>query len=211
MGRPAHRGAANDRGAFAKRFVLDRLGGFQKDIDICLTAAPSNTRPGLTHAYFPALAACCGTLEYLAGLYRGKLDGLSWSHVSKWADRYLPQPDYEQDVVRILVGAFRNAVAHRGIATGVWIDRRQGDGYGRRLTWRVLADSRRPSVRIAAEQGKLISDPPWPCVYTHRVHIHLRSMAVDIRDGARSYANDLTQDAELIERFFACMRYLYPE
>lgn len=210
MGRPAHRGAVIDPAAFAKKFVLDRLAGFEKDIDICLTPVPSKTRSGHTHAYFPALAACCGTLEYLSALYRGRVNGLGWPDVSKWAERYLPQPDYAEDPVRLLVDAFRNAVAHRGIASGVWIDRKPGAGHGRRLTWRVLADSRRPSVRIVPEESTLTSDPPWPCRYTHRVHIHLKSMSVDIRNGARSYADNLAQDHELADRFFACMRQLYP-
>jgi len=191
-----HRGT-DDRGEFAKKFVLDRLAGFEKDIEICLTPIPSKTRRGLTHAYFPALAACCGTLEYLAALHRGRLNGLGWPDVAAWANRYLPQPDYGEDSVRILVDAFRNAVAHRGIATGVWIDRKPGIGQGRRLTWKVLADSRRPSVRIVTEKKTLVNDPPWPCSYTHRVHIHLKAMSIDIRDGAKRYASDVAQSEEL--------------
>jgi len=207
--RPSHRGT-DDQGEFAKKFVLDRLAGFEKDIEICLTPIPSKTRRGPTHAYFPALAACCGTLEYLAALHRGRLNGLGWPDVAKWALQYLPQPDYGEDCVRILVDAFRNAVAHRGIATGVWIDRKPGPGQGRRLTWKVLADSRRPSIRIVSEENTLVNDPPWPCLYTHRVHIHLKAMSIDIRDGAKRYANDVSQDKDLQSNFLACMKQLYP-
>ena len=207
--RPLHRGTG-DQGEFAKKFVLDRLAGFEKDIEICLSPIPSRTRRGPTHAYFPALASCCGTLEYLAALHRGRLNGLGWPDVAKWAERYLPQPDYDEDTVRILVDAFRNAVAHRGIATGVWIDQMPGPEQGRRLTWRVLADSRHPSIRIVREEKTLVNDPPWPCSYTHRVHIHLKAMSVDIRNGAKGYANDVSQDMELQSKFFACMKQLYP-
>lgn len=209
--RAPHRGLRGDQPAFARQFVLSRLSGFEKDIRICLTPAVLHTGSAPTHAYFPALAACCGTLEYLAALYRGKVNGLGWPDVSAWADRYLPQPDYEKDPVRVLVNAFRNAVAHRGIATGVWIDQNRGAGHGRRLTWKILANSTRPSVRIVAEDGVLRNDPPWDCPYTHRVHIHLKSLSMDISNGARTYADDLLENPQLVDSFFSCMRLLYPK
>ena len=181
---PDHRGANKHEGTFAKRFVLDRLAGFEKDIGICLIAVPSNTRRGNTHAYFPALAACCGVIEYLTALHRGRTSGIGWRQVSDWAVLFLKQPDYDEDVIRVLFEAFRHSIAHRGIASGIWIDRNPGPGHGRRITWKVKANSQRPAVEIASEPGTLTKDPPWPCDYTHRVHIHLKSMQVDIRRAA---------------------------
>lgn len=210
--RAPHRGLVEDKGAFAERFVLDRLAGFQKDMDICLTGAPSKTRKGLTHAYFPALAACCGTLEYMAGLYKGRLDSVGWRDVARWANFYLPQPDYAEDVVRVFVEAFRNSIAHRGIASGVWIDRKPaGAGNGRRFTWRVLADRRRPSIRFVEENRSLLKDTPWACPYTHRAHIHLGSLCVDIREAAVKYAADVRADQKLTDKFFTGMNELYPQ
>jgi len=174
--------------AFAKQFVLARLSGFEKDIEICLTPIPSNARSGLTHAYFPALATCCGTIEYLTAMHFGRVDGLGWRDVSRWASTYLPQPQYGEDTVRVFFEAFRNSVAHRGIASGIWRDQKPGPGHGRRITWKVFADARRPSIRIVAEAGTLKNDPPWPCKYSHRVHIHLKSLALDIREAATRYA-----------------------
>lgn len=208
--RPPHRGTNNNPAAFAKSFVVARLAGFEKDIQICLAPIPSKTRPGSTHAYFPALAACCGLLEYLTVLYRGRIDPPGWRNVSEWAQRYMSQPDYDEHSIRILVDHFRNSVAHRGIASGVWIDRKPGPGHGRRLTWKVCADTLRPSVRVVAEEKQLLNDSPWPCSYTHRVHIHLKSLAVDIRKGAQRYADDVTKNVTLQNNFFACMRNLYP-
>jgi hypothetical protein len=209
--RAPHRGLGNEGGAFAERFVLDRLAGFEKDIHICLTPVPSKTRRGLTHAYFPALACCCGTLEYLAGLYKGHLDTVGWRDVAAWANRYLPQPDYAEDTVRVFVEAFRNSIAHRGIASGVWVDRKPGDGHGRRFTWKVLADSHRPAIDFVSENKTLLEDPPWSCPYTHRAHIHLRSLSVDIRKGAMKYAKDARDDHKLTKKFFGCMQDLYPQ
>jgi len=131
--------------------------------------------------------------------------------IAVWAQRFLPQPDYDCETVRILIDAFRNSVAHRGIATGIWIDQNQGDGHGRRLTWKVLADAKRPACEVIAEQGYLRKDPPWPCLFTHRVHIHLRGLQVDIRKGAIRYSDSISTDQHLLDNFEACMRQLYPE
>ena len=147
----SHRGAADDQRKFAAAFLKGRLAGFEKDMRICLTGIPSEVRPGLTHAYFPALGTCCGMLEYLAGLYVGRIDGLGRREVTAYA-KYLPQPDYDPEAIRVLVDAFRNAVAHRGIASGVWIDPHQHRGE-RRLTWRVSADSYPPGARSRRKPG----------------------------------------------------------
>lgn len=205
-----HRGAGANGGEFAKKFVLARLDGFEKDIHICLKPAPSKSRPGPTHAYFPALATCCGFLEYLTVLYRGSTNSPGWRNISNWALRYMRQPDYNEERVRILVEHFRHSVAHRGIATGVWVDREPGPEMGRRLTWKVSADALRPSIHIVPEANTLVRDSPWPCSYTHRVHIHLRALAIDLREGARSYAQDVSGATALQEKFFECMHRLYP-
>ena len=210
MIRNPHRDAANDMGSFASSFVLARLAGFEKDIEICLTPSPSKTRAGTTHAYFPALAACFGTIEYLTAMHRGRINRLGWHDIYRWAQNYLPQPDYDEDAIRIFFEAFRNSVAHRGIASGIWTDRKPGPNHGRRITWKVLADAKRPSIRVVAERGVLKNDPPWPCRYTHRVHIHLKSMSVDIRAAAKKFANDVKGSPELQRSFKSCMNSLYP-
>lgn len=209
--RPIHRGALGNVSEFAPKFIRGRLGGFDKDMKICLTPVKSEDRSGFTHAYFPALAACCGALEYLTGLYRGKLNGIGWQQIADFAEDYLPQPDYNRETVRVLFDAFRHPVAHRGIATGVWVDRNQGPGNGRRLTWRILADAKRPACQVVPEAGELNRDPPWPCAYTHRVHIHLRALWVDIRKAALSYSDDVAEDELLQGKFGVCMEQLYPE
>ncbi len=208
--RPTHRGAVEDIPLFAKRFIKARIGGFEKDMNICLTPAKLNGQSLTTHAYFPALSACCGTLEYLAALYSGNVNGLGWPQVANWADHYLPQPDYNRDTVRVLVLAFRNSVAHRGIASGVWIDPRPPNGHLRRLTWKLLADTKHPTCELVEEQGTLRKDPPWPCNYTHRVHIHLRGLQVDIRNASIKFSNAIANDYRLQHNFEACMQQLYP-
>lgn len=207
---PIHRGAMGNTALFAAEFIQGRLVGFEKDMKICLTPVKSEGRSGLTHAYFPALAACCGILEYLAALYRGNVRGIGWQQIADFADRYLPQPDFDRETVRVLFDAFRHPVAHRGIASGVWVDRNHGAGSGRRLTWKVSADAKRPACEVVAEAGQLRRDPPWPCPYTHRVHIHLRGLWIDIRNAASVYSKEIGKDQLLQANFEACMRQLYP-
>ena len=194
---------------FAARFIDGRLEGFEKDMKICLTPMRLESSKDPTHAYLPALAACCGLLEYLTGLYRGRLLGNGWKQIAEFAGHYLPQPDYDDEAVRILFEVFRHPIAHRGIASGIWVDRNNGPEKGRRVTWQVSADAKRPACEVLPHKGQLTRDPPWPCSYTHRGHIHLRSMWVDIRSAAKRYAEDVA-DPQLQTRFVACMKQLYP-
>lgn len=206
-----HRGAPDNPEQFARAFVRGRLSGFAKDMRICLKGIPTraNNRWVLTHAYFPALMACCGMLEYLAGLNVGRVNGLGRREVTAYATKYLPQPDYSADVIRVLYDAFRNAVAHRGIASGVWVDRHRAT-QGRRLTWKVFANATRPPLDVVAGEGVLKLDPPWPCQYTHRVHIRLGRLWRDIRNSANCYIADLVTSQDLQDKFFECMEELYP-
>ena len=151
-----HRGAAGNLRQFAASFVQARMEGFTKDMQICLTPVPSKARSGPTHAYFPALMACCGTLEYLAGLYSGRTKPCGDEELSGYAAKFLPQPAYAPDAIHILHCALRHSIAHRGIATGVWVDRKPGAN--RRVTWRVGAETKAPSIVLKAEEGSLTRD-----------------------------------------------------
>src|SRR5689334_13037380 len=144
----AHRGAGGNMALFAERYVEGRLSGFEKDMKICLTPTKIKTSALVTHAYLPALAACCGILEYLTALSCGDTRRIGWQQVADFANRFLPQPEYNREAVRILFDTFRNSVAHRGIASGIWVDRNRGAGMGRRITWKVSADARRPACEV---------------------------------------------------------------
>jgi hypothetical protein len=207
--RKAHRGLHGNP-KFARAYVRGRVRGFSKDMQICLRGMRTPSGPqAYTHAYFPALAACCGMLEYLAGLHCGRVDRVGWREVFAYAAKYMPQPDYSNDAVRVLFNAFRNPVAHRGIASGVWVDQDPATR-GRRLTWNVHARAKRPALRIIPTAGKLFRDPPWQCPYTHRVHIHLRQLWRDIRASSNQYSDELVGSRELQRRFYGCMEQLYP-
>jgi hypothetical protein len=209
--RRPHRGLPDNRGEFACAFVRGRLVGFAKDMKICLRGQRKKTNRGweLTHAYFPALMSCCGMLEYLAQLRAGRTRGVGNPDIATYALKYLPQPDYNADIIRILFDAFRDSIAHRGIASGVWVDQNPAT-QGRRLTWNVHEDEDRPSIEVVAKEGVLTADPPWPCRYTHRVQIHLGRLWRDIHDSAHRYEKDIVASNALQDRFFRCMELLYP-
>ncbi len=197
---------------FAPRFIGDRLRGFEKDMRICLTGTPSKERAGVTHEYFPALMTCCGMLEYLARLYTGRPKAANGQNLVVEYSRFLPQPDYSNDTIRVLFRAFRNQIAHRGIASGVWRDEHD-DNLGRRIAWKIAADSQSPAVQIIHKPGVLVFDPPWKCEYTHRAHIRLGRLWRDIRDSAlaaNGYRDELISDPELLRKFVRCMRHFYP-
>ena len=177
---------------------------------ICLTGLKLSPKSEPTHAYFPGLAACCATLEYLTALHRGSTHGIGWQQVNAFASAYLPQPDFNADTVRVLFDALRHPVAHRGIASGIWVDRTRGAHNGRRLVWKITADARKPACEVLPEPGELTRDPPWPTPYSHRVHVHLRRLWIDLRDAAARYSEDIPSHPKLLANFDACMRQLYP-
>ena len=208
--RPLHRGAGGDLAKFAHDFIRKRAGGFRKDICICLKDTPSDDGKSVTHAYFPALAACCAFIEYLTGLHRGRLGGVGWVAVDTWAAQYLDRAHYPSDIVRVLFDGFRHSVAHRGIATGIWVDRHPTGAPVRRITWKLDEKAENPSCRLVEDAGELARDPPWPCRHTHRMHIHLAALSQDLCSGAGQYADDVARDPALQRTFERVMQALYP-
>lgn len=202
-----HRGAMGDPVLFATDFIQTRLGGFAKDMEICLAGvAIAGDASKLTHAYFPALMGCCGTVEYLAGLSIGHLNrSLGHVEIASYAGRYMGA-SYDPDTVQVLFDAFRHRVAHRGITTGIWLDRVKN----RRLTWRVSADDAGPAVSVEEDAGTLSLDSPWPVPYSHRAYVRIGRLWKDIYASGGCYLSELRESPKLQERFMKCMRYLYP-
>ena len=203
------RGSKGNLSAYAPKYIRDRAGGFAKDVDICLTGVSHRNSGNLTHAYFPALSICFGFLEHTAAAHSGKrIRKVGDKEIVAWAAAYLPQPDYDAQVVKLFYNAFRHSVNHRGIADGVWLDRSSNPQ--RRITWNLYARSSRPSFTLVEDPGELRNDPPWVCPYTHRAHISLRSLKVDLTRGARRYAADIPQNQELLQAFKRFVVQIYP-
>jgi hypothetical protein len=208
---PDHRGAPNDMAEFARKFIEARLAGFEKDMKICLRAEKIPGRKS-TYAYFPALMNCCGTLEYLASLYLGRTSPCGDEQLARYTARFMPQPEYSRDMLRVLLEAFRHPVAHRGIASGVWVDRNPANG-NRRVTWKLGTQSKPPALALKEENGALKKDSPWPCRFTHRMHIHLGRLWRDVRESALKsggLCDVVASDPAVLRNFERVMRHLYP-
>jgi hypothetical protein len=188
--------------------------GFEKDIRICLTPILATHRKGETHACFPALAACCGAIEYLAALSIGIpapiKRGMSRGHIQDFARRYMAQPDYDEETMRILWDLFRNGTAHHGITSGVWVDQHTQQS-SRRLTWAIDERTGRPAVEVRKKVGTLTRHPPWDCAHTHVATVRLGQLALDIPTAADQLADDIAAGGKALERFRVAMEVLYPK
>jgi hypothetical protein len=209
--REPRRGAGDDRAKFARAFVEGRIKGFEKDMAICLTETARKTNRGekVTHAYFPALGSCCGTIEYLAGLYEGRLPDLGEQHWQSYAKKFLPGDVYDADRVHVLYKAFRHSIAHRGISSGIWVDKHD-NAQGRRTTWTVNEKADGAAIEVVESRGTLITDSPWETPYTHRVHIRVGRLWRDVHASAGAYVTELVESKELLDNFYRCMEFLYP-
>ncbi len=197
---------------FAQRFIRGRMDGFEKDMEICLAGVPSKSRKGETHAYFPALMSCCGTLEYMTQLFLGRTEACSNKEMILYCRAFMPA-GYSADVLRVLRYAFRHPVAHRGIASGVWVDkdRRKAE---RRITWTISEEQKSPAIEVVECAGLIQRDSPWDCPYTHRTCIHVGQLWRDVRDsavGETGYAARIAQDDKLVAHFEICMKNMYPK
>lgn len=194
-------------------FLRNRMDGFRKDMRICLTGVPralGDRRP--THAYFPAVAICCATLEFLAGFHSGKGESESpipLDDIKEFARLFMP-PSYNDELIHVLHKLLRHKTAHQGIATGVWIQK-GGTGAGNRVIWRLTASYKHPGCRIEADAGELDRHTdPWKCRYTHRFHVNLGRLWCDLHQAAARYSAALHMDSQLQDNFERCMRRLYP-
>ena len=205
-----HRDTSGEIAQFAPRFIKARFVGFEKDMRICLTAIRHPLKREKTHAYFPALASCCSTLEYLTNLHRGSFNSAGHVEIAAFANQYLPQPAYNSEIIHVLIYAFRHTVAHRGISSGVWVDPRNGQATPKRVVWKITASTRFPALELKAEDGLLRNDPPWPTPFNHRMQINLGRLWRDIKAAAEQYAVDVAVDIQLQNNFRRYMERLYP-
>ena len=105
----------NDLVKYAKKFLVDRIGVFRKDISICLKA-DKNYR----HAYMPALITCISLIELFSGLYTGKLSWIGLKGIIEYSEKFLDTSVYTYDRLAILYEMFRHKIAHLSQPYGVF-------------------------------------------------------------------------------------------
>lgn len=197
---------------YANGYLDERLWQLEKDIGICLAGRRSDDDSKFEHAYFPALMTCCGMLELFANLYSGESRRQGPARFKRLDvyRRFLPSTGYSNNNVRILFGLLRNSIAHHGTADGVWKDSESG----RRITWMLATDNRRPALELVPHCGELINDSFEPCPYTHRLRVRLDRLWRDIVTSVESptgFRNELNSKSVVVEKFHRCMGQVYPK
>ena len=201
---------------FADYFLTHRMKGFAKDIAICLTGRPREDDPNVnTHAYFPALMTCCGTLELLGSLHHGDAHHSDAKWVARYCKDFMVRPeDYTKQTIILLLEVVRHGTAHLGIAKAV-AQPRCGEYRDKRITWTVWEGACQPNVHLRREPDILDSElRPWKCDFEYRLSVHLQGLFEDIRDSVLRpgrYRDTVMTDAKLLEKFEAAAKHIYPE
>lgn len=211
-GRILYKGSGGIIEKFAEPYLRDRIKGFDKDMNICLTGIPRDDSPKLTHAYFPALMSCCGMLDLLGSLYQGNAKNSELQWVFDYCDQYMPQPDYSADNIILLYEVLRHPTAH--MSTGAGIRKpRYGSYKEQRVTWKIYEDDDRPAIRLEPDSDVLDEQSPWDSPHDYRLHIHLKRLQCDIGASVLSksgYLHELVHRKALMRNFERCMQHIYP-
>lgn len=204
---------------FAKIFLHQRSSGFKKDIDICLTAKETrfNKRD---HAYLPALLICVSFLDFLSGLYAGKVIGHGPSEFISYVRRFMRADRYDDYDLKVLYAGLRHKVAHLSHPYFVLDTSKEPARFGdarRRIAWTIYASARKNPIELTTypDIRTISSQPtPWPVRYDCRINVSIVSLARDARrslNGPRGYIAALATDANLRVNFKKCMKSFYPE
>jgi hypothetical protein len=196
---------------FASAFLDEHLLRFCKDIKICLTP-----NANAQEAYFPALITCIAFVEFLSGLYAGKLDGDGHKNLKKYAIEFMPA-DYTADRIDVLYECFRHKVAHLALPYVVFDTASKPktfrDQPRRLITWLVTAGRGRPAIQIAdVKPAKQIQSAvtPWPVHYDHIATVCLCNLAYDIKSSVAKYLRRLGADDTARDNFKKCMSVYFP-
>ena len=200
--------------SFARKFFQDRVGSFRKDIAICLKADATRS-----HAYFPALITCIGFVDFLSGLYAGKLEGHGLSDLKKYAKQFMNATKYDDLRLEILYLAFRHKLAHLSfpfIVFNTSTKKEYTDHKQRLVTWSIHASKRNPPIELidfASPKFMQKTLRPWPVQYNCRAVVSVRSFQSDIVKsiyGKAGYLQHIRADAIARERFAKCMKAIFP-
>jgi hypothetical protein len=140
-------------------------------------------------------------LDFLNGLYAGKLDG------------------HGPERLEILYIAFRHKIAHLSFPLAVFNTATRNEFKTRKhrlVTWKVNATKRDPPIDLidfVPARLATRSKTPWNVKYTCRVIVSVRSFEIDIIKsiyGKTGYLHHLEKDPNAQERFAKCMKVLFP-
>lgn len=198
---------------FASWFLRDRAQGFRKDVDICLTANKKGD-----HAYLPALMTCFSFLDFLSGLYAGKVEGHGKKEFLIYCGTFLDSTKYAKSDLAILYEGFRHKLAHLSRPYTVFdtSTKRSLPNQTMRIAWTINAARCSKPLQLKkcdSSQMLLRTQTPWPVSYDHRITISVRSFAIDSRKtllGNNGYIQKLRSSDDLRRKFACCMSQFYP-
>ena len=198
---------------FAEHFLKDHLKRLDKDIRICLREDPTTTK----HAYFPALITGLAFLEFLSGLYHGKVRKITDTAIRDYADTFLDRNVYDDDVLQVLREVFRHKVAHLAHPYYVTpLDLKLGRSSPKRvrLGWLVTEKMRKRPVTIEElPQDKPVQagiSPPWKVTYDHQVIVSIPRLKADIAASVNGYRKKLAKFPQRQDNLVACLKEFFP-
>jgi hypothetical protein len=154
-------------------------------------------------------------MEFLSGLYAGKLEGHSLNEMKAYASNFM-KTSYTPDHLDILYEGIRHKVAHLARPYTVFDTHSKAKFRPQRrrlIAWTVLASRRNPPIEIVPEKRirQIINtDTPWPVHYDHRIYVSIRSFASDIESSLKKYNRRLTTDAITRNHFAKFMEAYFP-
>lgn len=198
---------------FAEAFLQRTIGGFRRDIAICLTADETGS-----HAYFPALITCVSFLELMAGLYTGKAGPTRIEEVWRYAGAFLDRRKYRELYLALLYEGFRHRLAHLGQPPYVFDTSARPTVFPRkmRIAWTVYVRRRRDEpfeLKRVRKRALTKFSPPWPVPYDHRIIVSINRLRVDLPRsvlGPEGYLESLAAEPSLRRNFARCTREIFP-
>ncbi len=194
---------------FARKFLLNRVEVFNKDLKICLTRSRG------THAYFPALIICIAFADLVSGLYAGTLKRQSLEQLRRYAGKFM-KAEYTSDPLRldILYKFLRNKIAHVAYPHPVFEMVTKPFQARRRVTWTLNASKQRPAIEVVdfptPQSLSKNTVKPWPVSYDCRIKVSVRNFQIDIVSSISKYLRHLQSDPTAQEHFSKCMIDYFP-
>jgi hypothetical protein len=202
---------------FARKFANRHVERFEKDIAICLTGKSWKSGQEVTHAYFPALMACIGFMDFFSGLYCGTLKSPTLDDLKNYARRFLP-PEYSDNSLTIFYHCFRHKIAHLAHPYDV-LDTRKVPSLSNepsmRVTWEVDEKPLSQSITLETlETPQLLKDVPsgWDVTFDHRMHVSIPKLANDAIQsvcGDSGYLHELASNQDCRSKFEYCMNQYF--
>ena len=168
------------------------------------------------------MRTCIGFLDFLSGLYAGKLEWHGLKELKAYATKFMDRSNYGSLELEILREMFRHKLAHLAYLPAVFDTATKPKTFVgppfRRITWIVYASRRKRPIEIedVTPQRYLRKRkhyPSWDVPYNCIVRISVKQFQTDIIKsiyGHSGYLRALEIDPKVQQHFAACMEVYFP-